>query len=183
MHPKVGALEGKIEVVTICKWGSKQTFVNFCALYYPYNCWYIRTVNSGVILNTQKCFLYYMSTTRLLFPNPFLPLFFEWGCREARNVRSCRRLFPTDKRSPVHCNSCTYFAKYIDYQVIFLLVCFGEWRLWMWVIILDWWSIFIQRNNDFKKITIWGAAASRKQLFRRRLLSSIAVVVDFICVK
>ena len=67
------------------------------------------------------------------------------------HVRSCRRLFPTDKRSPVHCSSCTDFAKYIDYHVIFLLVCFGEWRLWTWIILLDCWSIFIKEIITLKK--------------------------------
>ena len=47
-------------------------------------------------------------------------------------------------------------------------------------------SIFNQRNSNLK-IKIRGAVASREQpnpiLFRRRLLSLIAVVVDFICVK
>ena len=46
--------------------------------------------------------------------------------------------------------------------------------------------MFNQQYSNLK-IQIRGAVASREQpspsMFRRRLLSSIAVVVDFICVK
>ena len=52
------------------------------------------------------------------------------------HVRSCRKSFPTDKKITgsgksvdLRYHYCTYFAKDIDYQVIFLLGCFGELKL------------------------------------------------------
>ena len=51
----------------------KQTFATFYVLYSLYSCWYIRSVISGVVLYSQKCFLYQMSTTRLLSHLPLVP--------------------------------------------------------------------------------------------------------------
>ena len=80
------------------------------------------------------------------------------------HVRSCRKSFPTDKKITGSGKSvdlryylCTYFGKDIDHQVIFLLGCFGELRLWKCVIPLKDRSIFNQRNSNLK-IKIRGAA-------------------------
>ena len=87
--PESVAPEGKLEIVTIGKGNHKQTFVIFCALYSPYNCWRIWIVIFSVVLYSQKRFLYQMSTTGLLFPTPIRPHFLECRRREPwQNTRA-----------------------------------------------------------------------------------------------
>ena len=195
VHSKMGAPEGKLEIVTICNGGPKQTFDLFAHCILP------TIVN---ILELSILVSFYtvknVSFTRCqprsyYFRIPFDLFSYNEGVGNLRkmHVRSCRKSFPTDKKITGCGRSvdlryyfCTYFAKDVDYQVIFLLGCYGELRLWKWVIPLKYRLIFNQRNSNLK-IKIRGAVASREQpspiSFRRRLLSSIAVVVDFICVK
>ena len=137
VHSKEGAPEGKLEIVPICKRNQKHTFVKCCALCSPWNYWCIWIVISGVILYGQKRFLYQTSTTRLLFPNP-IGSHESVGKLGTMHGYCCQRVFPTQKKIAgvgksvdLHCNSCSDFAKYIDDQVIFSLVCLSEWRLWI----------------------------------------------------
>ena len=53
-HPKMGAPEGNLEIVTICKMSQKQTHATFCWLYSPYNCWYMRIASCGVVLYSKN---------------------------------------------------------------------------------------------------------------------------------
>ena len=86
----VGAPEGKLEIVAICKGGPKPIFDFFA------HCILTTVVNiselSFLALCSQKRFLYQMSTTRLLFPKPIRPVFLERGCRE--RLQNARAFLP-----------------------------------------------------------------------------------------
>ena len=102
-HPEVGAPEGKLEIATICNGDPKQTFDFFAHCILP-TIIDILELSFLVFFYTVKNVSFTLSTTWWLFPNPIWPLFLERGCREQlqnAHVRSCRRWFPTDKRSPV----------------------------------------------------------------------------------
>ena len=139
MHPKMGAPEGKFGIVTICKWGPKQTsdFFVHCILPTIVN---ILELSILVSFYTVKNVSFTRCQPRsCYFRIPFDLFSYNEGVGNLRrmHVRSCRKSFPTDKKITGSSKSvdlryyfCTYFAKDIDYQVIFLLGCFGELRLW-----------------------------------------------------
>ena len=57
MHRKVGAPEGKSEIVTIERVNQKQTYVIFSWFYFSCNCWYFKFVILVISFQSQKRFL------------------------------------------------------------------------------------------------------------------------------